>query len=94
MYSRLHDSELRKYLLILVAEGLIREEKKILSQDNPSHASRMTGKNRANATKTVSTALHPKAIRGCKKISSSAQYQQMKQRVSNRVIIVLYLVVI
>ncbi len=53
MYSRLHDSELRKYLLlVLMAEGLIRQEK-ILSQDNLRHALRMTGRNRANATKTV-----------------------------------------
>lgn len=52
-YSRIHHHELRKYLPMLVAQGLISEEKKILAQDNPYHASRMSDKNRANATKTI-----------------------------------------
>ena len=51
-YSRIHHHELSKCLPVLVARGLISQEK-ILAQDNPRHASRMTDKNRANATKTI-----------------------------------------
>ena len=51
-YSRNNDHEIRKYLPILAARGLISQEK-ILAQDNPRHAPRMSDKNRANATKTI-----------------------------------------
>jgi predicted transcriptional regulator len=51
-YSRIHHQELRNYLPELVAQGLIIQEK-ILTQDNPRHASRMSDKNRANATRTI-----------------------------------------
>ncbi len=51
-YSRIHHHELSKYLLVMVAQGLISQEK-ILTQDNPRYASRMSDKNRANATKTI-----------------------------------------
>ena len=52
-YSRINDHEVRKYLSILVAQGLISQEKKILPQDNPRFVSRMSDKNRANFTKTI-----------------------------------------
>jgi predicted transcriptional regulator len=52
-YSRINHHELRKYLPVLVAQGLISQENEILAQDNPRHASRMSDKNRANATKTI-----------------------------------------
>ncbi len=52
IYSRIRHHELRRYLLMLVAQGLISQET-IIPQGNPRHISRMSNKSRANATKTI-----------------------------------------
>ena len=52
IYSRIHHHELRRYLIVLVAQGLISQET-IIPQGNPRHALRMSDKSRANATKTI-----------------------------------------
>lgn len=52
IYSRIRDNEMRRHLTALVAQGLISQEK-MVAQNNPRHISRMTDKNRANATKTI-----------------------------------------
>lgn len=52
MYSRIRDNEMRRHLPALVAQGLISQEK-MVPQNNPRHISRMSDKNRANATKTI-----------------------------------------
>ncbi len=53
-YSRIRDYDLRKYLPVLVEQGLISQETMVAGQqNNPRHASRMSDKNRANASKTI-----------------------------------------
>ena len=52
MYSRIRDNEMRRHLPALVAQGLIIQEK-MVPHNNPRHISRMSDKNRANATKTI-----------------------------------------
>ncbi len=52
IYSRIRHHELMRYLIVLVAQGLISQET-IIPQGNPRHPLRMSEKNRANATKTI-----------------------------------------